>query len=109
MSVVLFATGCILMAVGLMMQANRAGYVYLVVGARTVLAFAGMIGMLVLFWMAGGKRTVRLPAVGVQCGSALEAHGRDGSSNSALYFLALHCLCDAPGLQHRRVERISRP
>ena len=42
MNVVLIAIGCILMALGLVMLANRSGYVYFVVGpARFSLSPAG--------------------------------------------------------------------
>jgi hypothetical protein len=42
MNVLLIAVvGCVLMALGLMMLANRAGYVYFVVGPRSVLVLAG--------------------------------------------------------------------
>ena len=51
MSAILFVIGCILMAVALVMQANRAGYVYFVIGPRAVLAVAGVIAILgVWFW-----------------------------------------------------------
>ena len=50
MNLVLMAIGCILMALGLMMLANRAGYVYFVVGPRSVLVVAGVIAMLA-FWI----------------------------------------------------------
>ena len=50
MNVVLMAIGCILMALGLMMAANRSGYVYFVVGPRSVLVGAGVVAMLA-FWI----------------------------------------------------------
>jgi len=50
MNVVLIAVGCILMALGLMMLANRAGYVYFVVGSRSVLVVAGVVAVLA-FWI----------------------------------------------------------
>jgi hypothetical protein len=50
MNVLLIAVGCVLMALGLMMLANRAGYVYFVVGPRSVLVLAGMVAMLA-FWI----------------------------------------------------------
>jgi hypothetical protein len=43
MNLALIAVGAILMALGLMMAANRAGYVYFVVGPRSVLVLAGAI------------------------------------------------------------------
>jgi hypothetical protein len=50
MNVVLIAIGCILMALGLMMAANRSGYIYFVVGPRSILVLAGVVAML-LFWI----------------------------------------------------------
>jgi hypothetical protein len=50
MNVVLIGIGCILMALGLVMLANRSGYVYLVVGPRSVLVVAGVVAALA-FWM----------------------------------------------------------
>ena len=50
MNVVLIAIGCILMAVGLLMAANRSGYVYFVVGPRSVLVLAGVVAVLA-FWI----------------------------------------------------------
>ena len=55
MNVVLMAVGCVLMALGLMMLANRAGYVYFVVGLRSVLVVAGVVAMLA-FWILGAPR-----------------------------------------------------
>ena len=52
MNVVLIAIGCILMALGLMMFANRSGYVYFVVGPRSVLILAGVVAVLA-FWILG--------------------------------------------------------
>ncbi len=49
MNVLLIAVGCILMALGLMMAANRSGYVYFVVGPRSVLVLAGVVAVLA-FW-----------------------------------------------------------
>jgi hypothetical protein len=51
MDVLLIAVGCVLMALGLMMLANRAGYVYFVVGPRSVLVLAGVVAILV-FWIS---------------------------------------------------------
>ena len=48
MNVVLMAIGCILMALGLVMAANRSGYVYFVVGPRSVLILAGAIAVAAL-------------------------------------------------------------
>ena len=50
MNVVLIAIGCILIALALMMSANRSGYVYFVVGPRSILVLAGVVAML-LFWI----------------------------------------------------------
>jgi len=43
MNVLLIAAGSVLMALGLVMAANRSGYVYFVVGPRSVLVLAGAI------------------------------------------------------------------
>jgi hypothetical protein len=51
MNVLLIAIGCILMALGLVMAANRSGYVYFVVGPRSVLVLAAVVGVLAL-WIA---------------------------------------------------------
>ena len=53
MNVALAALGCILMALGLVMAANRAGYIYFVVGPRFVLAAAGAVALLA-YWILGG-------------------------------------------------------
>jgi hypothetical protein len=50
MNVVVIAVGSVLMALGLMMFANRAGYVYFVVGPRSVLVIAAVVAMLA-FWI----------------------------------------------------------
>ena len=50
MNVVLIAVGCILMALGLVMSANRSGYLYFVVGPRSVLVLAGVVAVLA-FWI----------------------------------------------------------
>ncbi len=42
--------GCILIALALVMAANRGRYVYFVVGPRSVLVLAGAVAMLV-FWI----------------------------------------------------------
>ena len=52
MNVVLTAVGCVLMALGIMMAANRSGYVYFVVGPRSVLTLAGVVAVLA-FWIHG--------------------------------------------------------
>jgi hypothetical protein len=52
MNVVLIALACVLMALGLVMLANRSGYVYFVVGPRSVLLLAGVVALLA-FWMHG--------------------------------------------------------
>ena len=54
MDVLLIGLGCILMALGLVMAANRNGYVYFVVGPGSVLALAGVIGVLSL-WLKFGS------------------------------------------------------
>jgi hypothetical protein len=48
MNVLLIAAGSILMALGLVMVANRSGYVYFIVGPRSVLALAGAIAVAAL-------------------------------------------------------------
>ena len=48
MNVLLIAAGSILMALGLVMAANRSGYVYFIVGPRAVLALAGVIAVAAL-------------------------------------------------------------
>ena len=48
MNVLLIAAGAILMALGLVMAANRSGYVYFVVGPRSVLVLAGAIAVAAL-------------------------------------------------------------
>ncbi len=53
MNLALVALGCILMALGLVMAANRSGYVYFVVGPRFVLAAAGAVALLA-YWILGG-------------------------------------------------------
>jgi hypothetical protein len=50
MNVVLIAIGCVLMALGLVMFANRSGYVYFVVGPRSVLVLACGVAVLA-FWL----------------------------------------------------------
>jgi hypothetical protein len=50
MNVVGMAIGCILIALGLVMLANRSRYVYFVVGPGSVLVVAGVIAMLA-FWI----------------------------------------------------------
>jgi hypothetical protein len=55
MNVVLIAVGCILMALGLVMAANRSGYVYFVVGPGSVLVLAGVVAMLA-YWILVAAR-----------------------------------------------------
>ena len=55
MNLLLMAIGCILMALGLVMAANRSGYVYFVVGPRSVLVLAGVVAMLA-FWILGAPK-----------------------------------------------------
>ncbi len=50
----LAAFGCLLMAVGLLMAANRSGYVYFIVGPRSVLAVAAAIAVFG-FWLLRGS------------------------------------------------------
>ena len=52
MNLVLIATGCVLMALGLVMLANRSGYLYFVVGPRSILVLAGVVALLA-FWIHG--------------------------------------------------------
>jgi hypothetical protein len=52
MNVVLIVIGCILMALALVMLANRSGYLYFVVGPRSVLILAGVVAVLA-FWIHG--------------------------------------------------------
>jgi hypothetical protein len=52
MNVVLIAVGCVLMALGLVMAANRSGYLYFVVGPRSILILAGVVALLAL-WIHG--------------------------------------------------------
>ena len=55
MNVLLIAIGCILMALAIVMSANRSGYVYFVVGPRSVLVLAGQVAVLVL-WILGAPK-----------------------------------------------------
>jgi 1,4-dihydroxy-2-naphthoate octaprenyltransferase len=55
MNVLLIAIGCILMALGLLMAANRARYVYFVVGPGSVLVVAGLIAVLALWILRAAK------------------------------------------------------
>ena len=50
MNVAGMVIGCILIALGLIMAANRGGYVYFVVGPASVLVVAGVVAML-MFWI----------------------------------------------------------
>jgi hypothetical protein len=49
MNLLLIAVGCILAALGLVMSANRGGYLYFVVGPRSVLVVAGAVALLALW------------------------------------------------------------
>jgi|ERR1700727_1462494 len=55
MNVVLIVIGCILMALAILMSANRSGYVYFVVGPGSVLVVAGVVGLLA-FWILHAAR-----------------------------------------------------
>jgi hypothetical protein len=55
MNVVLIAIGCVLMALGLVMLANRSGYVYFVVEPRSVLVVACVVAVLALWILQAGK------------------------------------------------------
>ena len=48
MNLVVMAIGAVLLALGLVMAANRSGYVYFVVGPRSVVALAGAIAVAAL-------------------------------------------------------------
>ena len=50
MDIVLIAAGCLLMALGLMMAANRNGYVTFIVGPRSVVTLAAMTAV-IAFWL----------------------------------------------------------
>ena len=43
MNVILIALGCVLMALGVVMLANRSGYLYFVVGPRSILVLAALL------------------------------------------------------------------
>jgi hypothetical protein len=53
MNILLVAFGCILMALGLLMAANRSGYVYFVVGPGSVFVLAAAIAAFSLWMMLG--------------------------------------------------------
>ena len=55
MNIVLMTVGCILMALGIVMAANRSGYLYFVVGPRSVLVVAGAVAALA-FWVLSVAR-----------------------------------------------------
>ncbi len=59
MNVVLIAVGCVLMALGLVMAANRSGYLYFVVGPRSVLILAGVVALFA-FWNSCGRSQIGL-------------------------------------------------
>jgi hypothetical protein len=48
MNLALTAVGAVLLALGLVMAANRSGYVYFMVGPRSVLVLAGAIAVAAL-------------------------------------------------------------
>jgi hypothetical protein len=48
MNLALIVIGCLLMALALVMAANRSGYLYFVVGPRSVLLLAGAIAVAAL-------------------------------------------------------------
>jgi hypothetical protein len=50
MDFLLVALGCLLMALGLMMAANRSGYIYFIVGPRSMFLLAGVIAVFG-FWL----------------------------------------------------------
>jgi hypothetical protein len=56
MNVLLIAIGCVLMALGIVMAANRSGYVYLVVGPRSVLVVAAAVAVLALWILHAAPR-----------------------------------------------------
>ena len=51
-NVLLIAVGCVLMALALVMAANRSGYLYFIVGPRSILILAGVVALLA-FWIHG--------------------------------------------------------
>jgi hypothetical protein len=55
MNLALIAIGCISIAVGLVMSANRSGYLHFVVGPGSVLVVAGAVAMLGL-WILHAAR-----------------------------------------------------
>jgi hypothetical protein len=55
MNVALIALGCILVALGLMMSANRGGYIRFIVGPGSVLIVAGAVAI-VLVWILGAPK-----------------------------------------------------
>jgi 1,4-dihydroxy-2-naphthoate octaprenyltransferase len=56
MNILLIALGCVLMALGLVMLANRSGYVYFVVGPRSVLILAGVVAVLAFWFLQAAPR-----------------------------------------------------
>jgi hypothetical protein len=54
MDILLAAFGCLLMALGLMMAANRSGYIYFVVGPRSAVILAAGIAVFG-FWLLRGS------------------------------------------------------
>ena len=56
MNVLLIALGCILMALGLVMAANLGGYLYFVVGPRSVLVVTAVVAVLALWILRAAPR-----------------------------------------------------
>ena len=54
MDILLAAFGCLLVALGLMMAANRSGYVTFIVGPRAMLLLAGAVGVFG-YWVLRGS------------------------------------------------------
>ncbi len=53
MDILVAAFGCVLIALGLMMAANRSGYVTFIVGPRALLLLAGAVGVFGYWVMRG--------------------------------------------------------
>jgi 1,4-dihydroxy-2-naphthoate octaprenyltransferase len=56
MNIALIALGCVLMALGLVMLANRSGYLYFVIGPRSVLVLAGVVAVLAFWFLQTAPR-----------------------------------------------------
>jgi hypothetical protein len=69
-NVLLIAAGCVLMALGLVMAANRSGYLYFVVGPRSILVLAGVVALLVFWIHAAVPREI-----GLRLGGPLSRNG----------------------------------